>query len=164
MEDKDFIRLNQYYIAGMRPILRKHALYSDVSDNYISPAYPAPGEDVSIRFRCASNNIDTVYLVSGGEKHIMEMSSRDELFDYYTATVKLGNEPFTYHFEIHVGNICVLFDTRGVVRSLDEHFKFKLIPGFKTPAWAKGAVMYQIFVDRFCNGDPTNDVLTDEFS
>ncbi len=58
----------------------------------------------------------------------------------------------------------MLFDTRGVVRSLDEHFKFKLIPGFKTPAWAKGAVMYQIFVDRFCNGDPTNDVLTDEFS
>ncbi len=47
MADKDFIRLNQYYIAGMRPILRKHALYSDVSDNYISPAYPAPGEDVS---------------------------------------------------------------------------------------------------------------------
>lgn len=24
--------------------------------------------------------------------------------------------------------------------------------------------MYQIYVDRFCNGDPTNDVLTGEYS
>ena len=30
---------------------------------------------------------------------------------------------------------------------------------FATPDWAKGAVMYQIYADRFCNGDPTNDVL-----
>ena len=28
------------------------------------------------------------------------------------------------------------------------------------PKWAKGAVMYQIYVDRFLNGDPTNDVVT----
>ena len=30
------------------------------------------------------------------------------------------------------------------------------MPGFKTPDWAKGAVMYQIFVDRFYNGDKSN--------
>ena len=27
----------------------------------------------------------------------------------------------------------------------------------------KGAVMYQIYVDRFCNGDPSNDVETGEY-
>ena len=36
-------------------------------------------------------------------------------------------------------------------------------PGFSTPEWAKGAVMYQIFVDRFYNGDPTNDVEDREY-
>lgn len=36
-------------------------------------------------------------------------------------------------------------------------------PGFKTPDWAKGAVFYQIYVDRFCNGDKTNDVETREY-
>ena len=30
--------------------------------------------------------------------------------------------------------------------------------------WAKGAVMYQIYVDRFLNGDPTNDVVTGEYA
>ncbi|MCR5250108.1 MAG: glycoside hydrolase family 13 protein [Lachnospiraceae bacterium] len=164
MSDMSFTRLNQYYIAGMRPILRKHALYSDTSSNYVTPEQPSPFENITIRFRCASNNIDRVLLVSGGEKHPMEMSSRDELFDYYSVTIRLGKETLAYYFEVHVGNLSVLFDTRGVVRNIDEHFKFKIIPGFRTPAWAKGAVMYQIFVDRFCNGDPTNDVLTDEYS
>ena len=31
------------------------------------------------------------------------------------------------------------------------------------PEWLKGAVMYQIYVDRFCNGDPSNDVETGEY-
>lgn len=28
---------------------------------------------------------------------------------------------------------------------------------FTTPAWVRDAVFYQIFPERFCNGDPTND-------
>ena len=36
-------------------------------------------------------------------------------------------------------------------------------PGFHTPDWAKSAVFYQIYVDRFANGDPTNDVLDREY-
>ena len=38
-----------------------------------------------------------------------------------------------------------------------------LLPGFHVPDWAKGALMYQIFIDRFCNGDPDNDVVSDEY-
>ena len=39
------------------------------------------------------------------------------------------------------------------------------MPGFKTPHWVRGAVMYQIFVDRFYDGDKTNNVLdNDEYS
>jgi glycosidase len=30
-------------------------------------------------------------------------------------------------------------------------------PGFQTPAWLRGANVYQIFPDRFRNGDPSND-------
>jgi len=30
-------------------------------------------------------------------------------------------------------------------------------PAFTTPAWTRGAVVYQIFPDRFFNGDPSND-------
>lgn len=37
-------------------------------------------------------------------------------------------------------------------------------PKFRTPEWATGAVLYQIFTDRFCNGDPENDVVTGEYN
>ena len=40
---------------------------------------------------------------------------------------------------------------------------FEIYPGFDTPNWAKGAVMYQIYVDRFYNGDSSNDVETGEY-
>jgi hypothetical protein len=33
-----------------------------------------------------------------------------------------------------------------------------------TPDWAKGAVMYQIFVDRFCNGNGINEVADHEYA
>lgn len=35
-------------------------------------------------------------------------------------------------------------------------------PGFKTPDWMKEAVVYQIFPDRFYNGDTENDTAKDE--
>ncbi len=36
-------------------------------------------------------------------------------------------------------------------------------PNFKTPAWVRDAVVYQIFPDRFYNGDPQNDKPTGSF-
>ena len=41
---------------------------------------------------------------------------------------------------------------------------FEIIPGLQVPLWPAGCVMYQIFVDRFRNGDRSNDVLTDEYN
>ena len=45
----------------------------------------------------------------------------------------------------------------------EERLEFEIYPDYDTPQWAKGAVMYQIFVYRFCNGDPTNDVEDREY-
>ena len=36
------------------------------------------------------------------------------------------------------------------------------VPGFTAPAWLQDAVVYQIFPDRFANGDPTNDANVEE--
>ena len=55
------------------------------------------------------------------------------------------------------------YDTRGLAHEKNEYYNFVILPGFKTPKWAKGAVIYQIYVDRFCNGDPSNDVQSNEY-
>ena len=164
MSEQKLTSMKLSYIANMRPILRKYALYSDTTSNYISPEQPTAYDLLTVRFRTAVNNVDRIYLVTKDEKYLMKKTETDELFDYYSVEIQLDNEILAYHFEIYNGNLSVLFDTRGVVRFLDDHYRFRVIPGFKTPLWAKGAIMYQIYVDRFCNGDTTNDVLTDEYS
>ena len=155
---------NQLYIASMRPVFDRRGLFTDTSEDYVSPMEPEPNEQVTIRFRTAKNNVDRVFLMSQGQHYLMTKAEEDESFDYYAYTYRLGEEKFSYHFEVETGRISVVYDVRGLVREANDYYNFVIIPGFKTPKWAKGAVMYQIYVDRFCNGDTSNDVLTDEYS
>lgn len=155
---------SRQYIANMRPVFNRRALFSDTTDDYLIPSEPSANEDVTVRFRTARNNVDRVLLVYRGEQFIMEKTESEKHFDYYTAKIHLESEKVTYHFEVQSGRLHAYYDTRGLVQDVNEYYDFVILPGFSTPQWAKGAVMYQIYVDRFYNGDPTNDVLTDEYS
>lgn len=164
--DMNFLRKteqNQLYIASMRPVLNRRALFSDTTEEYVIPAEPAPYEEITIRFRTAKNNIDRVFLICRGERLLMLKETSNEVFDFYTVQIQLDNEKISYYFEINVGKIVGYFDMRGLNQEINEYYDFVVIPGFKTPSWAKGAVMYQIYVDRFYNGDKTNDVETNEY-
>lgn len=157
------IERNQQYLTSMRPVFDRKALFSDMTEDYVYPPEPSAYGEVSIRFRAKRNNIDRVFLVGNGEKHLMLKTETDTYFDYYTHSVQLENETLIYYFEVQAGKIVCFYDTRGVSKDVNEYYHFRLIPGFKTPDWAKGAVFYQIYVDRFRNGDSSNDVLTNEY-
>ena len=154
----------QQYMSQMRAMFNKHALYSDESPQYQIPFEPNPGDTVKIRFRTLKNNVDAVYFISGSIRAQMQVGLVRNGFDYYEIEIPVGNEPIRYFFEIQAGRVVCYYNKLGVTRELQEMYSFGIIPGFHTPDWAKGAVMYQIFVDRFCNGDPSNDVLTGEYS
>ena len=151
-------------MSQMRAMFNKHALYSDESPQYQIPFEPNPGDTVKIRFRTLKNNVDAVYFISGSTRAQMQVGLVRNGFDYYEIEIPVGNEPIRYFFEIQAGHVVCYYNKLGVTRELQEMYSFGIIPGFHTPDWAKGAVMYQIFVDRFCNGDPSNDVLTGEYS
>ena len=151
------------YMMSMRPLLNKRALFSDTTSDYVSPTEPKVGDEVTIRFRTASNNVDIVNLVLNGENLPMKKVSSEGGFDYYECRITAGEQELQYYFDIKVGTLRCFYNMRGVTRELQDYYNFRIIPGFATPAWAKGAIMYQIYVDRFCNGDPTNDVETREY-
>lgn len=155
---------HQQYMNQMRPVLNKQALFSDTTEDYLIPPEPNPYTEVRVRFRTAKSNIDQVLLVYNGQREIMYKESSDDLFDYYEHTIQLDNVKVTYYFEILAGRIHCFYDTRGLTKHAEEHYNFIILPGFHTPEWAKGAVFYQIYVDRFCNGDKSNDVLTNEYN
>ena len=93
----------------------------------------------------------------------MKKTETGGAFDYYEVKFTLGEEPFYYYFKVASGLLNVYYDRYGVSKEKRDEYRFCIIPGFSTPEWSKGAVMYQILVDRFYNGDTSNDVLTDEY-
>ena len=164
LEHRKKVLRNLDYVLNMRPVFNSRALYSDTTSNYLDPEEPKAGEQVHIRFRTAKNNVDTVCLVSGGRRYVMHKVLTERHFDYYETETVLSGGRFAYHFEIVSGPVKVFFDSRGPVSDPNEYYDFIVFPGFSTPAWSKGAVMYQIYVDRFCNGDPSNDVVDGEYA
>ena len=66
MYNSDFskIQSTQAYMAGMRPVLNKRALFSDMSSEFVCPPDPNPYSIVTIKFRAAKNNIDMLDKVS----------------------------------------------------------------------------------------------------
>lgn len=140
------------------------ALFCDGTKQFRIPEEPLENDKVTIRFRTARENVDTVYLVSTYSRQEMEKVSQDKLFDYYEGYIQLENEKVEYYFEVHRGNFTCYYNRKGVMNEVQNYYNFIIMPGFVTPKWAKGAVFYQIFVDRFCNGDTSNDVLDREYS
>lgn len=162
LERVDVVRRMQY-ILNMRPVLNKDALFSDGTEFYRSPAEPKAGDTVTIRFRTQRNNVDTVSLVYGNHKQKMEIYKTANGFDYYATEIVMGDEVLRYYFEIQYGWIVCYYNNQGVCMEHEERMDFEIYPGYDTPDWAKGAVMYQIYVDRFYNGDTSNDVETGEY-
>ena len=147
----------------MLPVLNVDALFSDESENFVSPMEPKAGEEVVVRLRSAKANIDEVWFVTGSDRRRMEFERSEGPFDYYLTSFIMGTETISYNFEVVSGRSRIWFTKAGTMGEPDARHSFRLCPGFSTPDWAKGAVMYQIFTDRFCNGDPSNDVVDNEY-
>ena len=143
--------------------LNKRALFADETLDYRIPEEPDEGDSVVLRFRTGKNNTDHVYCISDEGKMQMKKTSSDSLFDYYEIRITAGEEPLYYYFQAEKGEQVCFYDRLGADADFKGSHAFCITPGFHTPEWAKGAVMYQIYIDRFCNGDPDNDVTDDEY-
>ncbi len=143
--------------------MNKKALFCDGTEGYVYPPEPKESELVTFRFRTAKDDVDRVGLVTSADTYVMEKECTQGEFDYYTFETRLGEEPFRYCFEVQSGTEKYYYGRCGISREILEYYNFVVVPGFSTPDWAKGAVMYQIFTDRFYNGDKSNDVETNEY-
>ena len=146
-------------------MLNRAALFCDETEDYRIPAEPDPGDVVRLRFRTAAGDADRVcYIESGSDREEeLRKTSSDQLFDYYECEIRTGREGISYFFQVMKDTEVCYYNRLGATSDIQSCFGFRITPGFHTPDWAKGAVMYQIYVDRFCRGDETNDVMDDEY-
>lgn len=139
------------------------ALFSDGTGEYRIPTEPAAGSTVRLRFRAKRGSVKEVSVCIGETRIVMAPETEKGIFVYYAAEYTLGEEPVWYYFEVCLESEIWYYDRRGAVREWKEEYAFRITPGFSVPDWAKGAVMYQIFTDRFCNGTAANGVKTNEY-
>jgi cyclomaltodextrinase len=99
-------------------------------------------------------------LVANGRKVKMTSAGRDDVFQYYRADLPWDrHSDVSYGFELHDGSTVAYFGQNGYSASPSEPFNLvaKTFHPFVVPDWVNRAVLYQIFPDRFADGDPTND-------
>ncbi len=144
----------------------EEAIHSDGTQAYRNPTEPAAHEPVNIRIRVAHGNLMEIHLICPGEieyRYAMELAEVSGFFDYYQVTIMMPQETFSYYFQLTEGEYTIYYDAGGVTREPRMEYLFRICPGFAAPQWSKGAVMYQIMVDRFYNGDASNNVENGEY-
>ncbi len=143
--------------------MRKQALFCDGTAAYVVPPQAEKNEVITLRFRAARGDDLRIRLITAVGGYDMEKERSEGEFDYYGIRWRLNDSPFHYCFEIQSdGEICY-YNRCGVSKEIVEFYDFVIVPGFFTPDWAKGAVIYQIYTDRFYNGDTSNDVESNEY-
>lgn len=153
-----------------------HAIFSDESPRYRFPAEPDPGDTVRLSLRTPRGRAARVVLSLGKDETALQMSRREmpkgahgsEYFDYYDASIDCPKAALPYRFLIELDGETYLCNRTGVSllplgASAVTDGDFCILPSFHVPDWARGAVMYQIFPDRFCSGDEKNDVTSREY-
>jgi glycosidase len=130
------------------------------------------GGAVTIRTRAWKGDVEGIRLIwsgtpdgegcgassAGGDE--MTLFDCDGTYDYFTG--EISSPSFSYYFVLEDGESSVLLDREGPhadgAGDADE-FEFDAAGrnAFRTPDWVKDGVFYQIFPERFANGDPGND-------
>ncbi len=147
----------------MNGIINEDAVFSDETKNYLSPFEPNEDDEVNIRIRVGAGEIDGVYFCSEDKCVEMSFEKLKGIFEYYCITIPPESDSRKYHFEILSGSETYFYNAKGLMKHYDASGDFTITRHYKTPDWAKGIVGYQIFIDRFFNGDKTNDVEDDEY-
>ena len=140
----------------------ENKVFSQVSSEFVSPLFPSQGEpvDLGIGFSrdlavqeclCVTNR-------NGVQWRYQPSSSVDGMYTFQVDGA-WAPEVLRYYFVFKIDGRYFYFAKGGVTAfppQAKNHFSIR--PSFDSPRWIAASYCYQIFPDRFCNGDESNDV------
>jgi len=130
----------------------------------------APDGTVTIRVRTWMGDVERVELcwAENGEAASwqdfdcipMEHIDTDGTYDYYEASP--DGKRIVYYFRLSDGDESLVFDRQGPRKAPSGDLNLFTydateVAAFSTPDWVKQGIIYQIFPERFANGDEAND-------
>jgi alpha-glucosidase len=144
----------------------KKTLYTDGTEKFLKYS----GNKLYITLIVHKNeDIEEIYIRTfpDGEQKLTEMKRTvgEGFFDYYTGKVDVKCDFINYRFLIFAQNDMFWFSEKGLSRNTPpDCVDFKFIRNFNAPKWVTESVFYQIFPDRFCDGDPSTNVKNGEYT
>ena len=153
-----------YYCNASNKPIDTASVYFDSQDSTYKAPFGAVAVDQEVRFSIASGeDVTSAVLVIKGFTSV-PMEKENGLWTATTAIPAMGE--YDYYFALSNGSTVAIYGDddgyygTGCVTDLTAVKPYDLVvheAGYETPDWMKNAVIYQIFPDRFFNGDETND-------
>ena len=135
-------------------------------------AYAYNKNELHIRLRTAKDDMDSVDIFYGNKydwinkvSFPMKKILSDELFDYYEYRIVGDDSRLGYYFGLTKDYKTLYYTEAGYVDEFNDDksycyfFQYPYINEIdvhRTPDWVRDTNFYQIFVERFCNGNPSN--------
>ena len=146
-------------------------VFSTLSETFCSSVFPEEGEVVRIRV-AVSKKIERAILRYDDYTGLMSDDEMSYLGFFDNAHFYEGRMPVAKcrerlsYFFILFSEKEVFYYAKNGLRRTPPRFssRFIIVPSLDAPSWVSDVTCYQIFPDRFCNGDETNDVRTGEYS
>ncbi|GAB1421735.1 maltodextrin glucosidase [Anaerolineales bacterium] len=145
-------------------------IHHDGSNYYLSNPWPAIGEEIQVRLTTPADvGILSVFLRArpDGEFQRIEMQKieEDEQIITWECSIRFKQEKNHYRFKLITSKGAFYYTANGLYRSdVPDWYDFKILADYQAPHWVRESVFYQIFPERFANGDPDNDVQDGEYS
>jgi alpha-glucosidase len=146
-------------------------VFSSGASPFVTPAQPALAETVTIRLRVARDSpVRQVILYAAPDGEAWEQPMSREpgqgFLAYHQCQFPLHWKIFRYHFILITDDQTVWHYIPGRVQKTEpiiQHESFTLLADAQLPDWVPNSIIYQIFPDRFANGDPSRDYQSGEY-
>ena len=153
-----------YCDASNTPIDTAKVFFDSQDELYKAP-FGAVAAGESVRFSIAAGeDVTSAVLVIKGAASVPMAIDESGLWTATTTIPAMGE--YDYYFALSNGSTVAIYGDDdgyygpGCVTDLTNVKPYDLVvyeAGYETPDWMKNAVIYQIFPDRFFNGDESND-------
>ncbi len=150
-----------------------NSIHHDGSSRYVKHDTPELhiGDQVTIRIRAAAETpVDRLLLRTcpDGEQFLAEMhpapSQPNPACRWWEATIRINMPVTSYRFLLFTSDGVWWYNGLGPQRHVPTDANdFRLLADYDSPTWVRDSVFYQIFPDRFADGDVESNVRNDEF-
>lgn len=149
---------------------------------FITPMYPKKGEDVFLRVQIHEHfPIQKVFLrttydgeeynlplkkLNSSQKGVLPNQLGNKLhLKWFEIKLRLETSHFQYRFRIITPESQYWFNSQGIsFETPIDDLDFRINTDIKIPTWLESSIFYQIFPDRFFDGNPKNNVKDGEIS